>query len=146
MAFVGSRAELDRANALLASDKLHEGIAALLRAAAAQEATAKANGVAVKFSGGVSCERVLQAALKKLEADPYLALNIPHESNQAVIKKAYRRLALRFHPDKSAHTSVLFQVGMAAYQLLCDAARKRAYDRVYDRVVEKKRRTEAARP
>ena len=100
MAFVGSRAELDRANALLASDKLHEGIAALLRAAAAQEATAKANGVAVKFSGGVSCERVLQAALKKLEADPYLALNIPHESNQAVIKKAYRRLALRFHPDR----------------------------------------------
>jgi len=33
-------------------------------------------------------------------ADPYQTLNVPRDADDATIKKAYRKLALKWHPDK----------------------------------------------
>ncbi|CAM9538046.1 unnamed protein product, partial [Phaeothamnion confervicola] len=58
----------------------------------------------------------------------YTALGVSPTAAEADIKKAYRKLALRFHPDKQKATSLLFQAVQAAYDVLCDAEKRAAYD------------------
>jgi DnaJ family protein C protein 17 len=38
--------------------------------------------------------------------DPYKILDIPHTASEADVKKAYRQLALKLHPDKQSGTSL----------------------------------------
>ena len=35
-------------------------------------------------------------------ADPYQALNVPRDADDVTIKKAYRKLAKGYHPDRNA--------------------------------------------
>jgi len=35
-------------------------------------------------------------------ADPYQALNVPRDADDVTIKKAYRKLAKEYHPDRNA--------------------------------------------
>ncbi|KAH9854172.1 DnaJ-domain-containing protein [Lenzites betulinus] len=68
--------------------------------------------------------------------DLYDVLTVKHDASPDDIKKAYRRLALRFHPDKlttasegaKADASTKFQQVGFAYAVLSDEARRKRYD------------------
>ncbi|KAF9537591.1 hypothetical protein EC957_007944 [Mortierella hygrophila] len=64
----------------------------------------------------------------------YETLGIPKSSTQDEIKKAYRRLALRYHPDKVNVAEVpdhetRFRDIAAAYEVLSDPKKRQVYDR-----------------
>src|ERR1043166_8589793 len=64
--------------------------------------------------------------------DYYEVLGVSKEASESDIKKAYRRLARKLHPDvnpgdKSAQKR--FQEVQEAYDVLRDAEKRRAYDR-----------------
>jgi curved DNA-binding protein CbpA len=71
--------------------------------------------------------------------DPYKALNLPHNASSMEIKKSYRDLARRFHPDRLMSASEEekeqatkhFSRISAAYSLLMDPQRKAQYDHIY---------------
>jgi curved DNA-binding protein CbpA len=61
----------------------------------------------------------------------YSILGLTAEASQTDIKKAYRRLAFRYHPDHNRsgiHGEVRFRVIKEAYDTLTDPAIKRQYD------------------
>jgi molecular chaperone DnaJ len=67
--------------------------------------------------------------------DFYMILGVPRDATQAAIKRAYRRLAKKLHPDLGALQEAAiaraaddFQALQAAYEVLADAERRRRYD------------------
>ena len=57
----------------------------------------------------------------------------PENASEAEIKKAYRRLAMKHHPDrntgdKSAAAEQSFKEAKEAYEVLSDAQKRAAYD------------------
>ena len=61
----------------------------------------------------------------------YAELEIPRTSNQGEIKHAYRKLAIRYHPDKNpgnAESAEKFKSVCNAYAVLSDPNKKRQYD------------------
>ncbi len=62
--------------------------------------------------------------------DYYKILDIPREASQSDIKRAYRKLALKHHPDKnkSPNATKKFQDIGEAYSILSDPAKRRRYD------------------
>ncbi len=65
-------------------------------------------------------------------ADYYDILGVNHNASEGEIKKAYRQLALKYHPDKnpgdkSAETK--FKEAAEAYEVLCDPQKRARYDR-----------------
>lgn len=73
--------------------------------------------------------------------DPYRALNLSHDAGGEVIKRSYRQLAKKYHPDtwsapcfselEKQNATVVFQKVSAAYELLTDSDKKADYDRNY---------------
>jgi len=62
--------------------------------------------------------------------DLYERLGVSIAADAATLRRAYRRLALRFHPDRAgAAATGAFQRIAAAYDVLSDPARRAAYDR-----------------
>ncbi|XP_008832653.1 dnaJ homolog subfamily B member 3 [Nannospalax galili] len=65
--------------------------------------------------------------------DYYEALGVPRQASAEAIRKAYRRLALRWHPDKNPEhkeeAERRFKQVAQAYQVLSDARRREVYDR-----------------
>lgn len=63
----------------------------------------------------------------------YRVLDVDSTSNQATIKAAFRRLALRYHPDraKTGRAARRFPEIREAYEVLSDRAKRREYDKVY---------------
>lgn len=63
--------------------------------------------------------------------DYYKVLGIPKGASDDEIKKAYRKQALRYHPDKnkSAEAEDKFKEIAEAYDVLSDAKKKDIYDR-----------------
>jgi len=59
--------------------------------------------------------------------DYYQALNVDKTASQEDIKKAYRRLASKHHPDKGGDTKK-FQEIQTAYDVLSDPAKRQQYD------------------
>ncbi|KAG0002649.1 hypothetical protein BGZ80_007487 [Entomortierella chlamydospora] len=64
----------------------------------------------------------------------YEALEVPKTATQDEIKKAYRRLALRYHPDKVNPAEVpdhetKFREIAAAYEVLSDPKKRQVYDK-----------------
>ncbi|KAL2917985.1 hypothetical protein HK105_202399 [Polyrhizophydium stewartii] len=59
------------------------------------------------------------------------ALGVERNADQAAIKKAYRRMALRYHPDKTGNDPELverFQLIQKAYETLGDERKRAVYD------------------
>src|ERR687885_1514316 len=64
--------------------------------------------------------------------DYYEVLGIGRNATEQEIKSAYRRLAVRYHPDKNpgdAAAEERFKEAAEAYSILSDAEQRRRYDR-----------------
>jgi molecular chaperone DnaJ len=63
--------------------------------------------------------------------DYYKVLDVPRTATEADIKKAYRRLAMKYHPDRNpsdAEAEGRFKEAKEAYEVLCDDQKRAAYD------------------
>ena len=58
----------------------------------------------------------------------YQILGITTSASQDEIKKAYKKLAIKYHPDKNPNTEEEFKQINEAYQILSDSKKKRTYD------------------
>ncbi len=71
-----------------------------------------------------------------MSVDLYDILNIERDASQADIKSAYRRLALKYHPDHNPEDSrsvERFKEVTHAYEVLSDPQKRQAYDRLQRR-------------
>jgi molecular chaperone DnaJ len=62
--------------------------------------------------------------------DYYVLLGVPRNASPSTIKRAYKRLARKLHPDASAGSADDFRELQAAYETLIDAERRRRYDQI----------------
>ena len=64
-------------------------------------------------------------------ADYYKILGVDKKAGAADIKRAYRKLSLKYHPDKnpSPDASTKFAEIATAYDVLSDEDKRKAYDR-----------------
>jgi molecular chaperone DnaJ len=63
--------------------------------------------------------------------DYYQVLDVPRTATEAEIKKSYRRLAMKFHPDRNPDDNEAegrFKEVKEAYEVLTDAPKRAAYD------------------
>jgi molecular chaperone DnaJ len=63
--------------------------------------------------------------------DYYELLEVPRNASEADIKKAYRRLAMKYHPDRNPDdqgAEEKFKEAKEAYDVLSDARKRAAYD------------------
>jgi molecular chaperone DnaJ len=66
------------------------------------------------------------------EVDYYELLEVTKDADKSTIKKAYRKMAMKYHPDKNPGDSEAeekFKAVNEAYQVLSDDEKKQIYDR-----------------
>jgi len=66
------------------------------------------------------------------DTELYDRLDVTPDADEAAIKKAYRKMAMKYHPDKNpddASASEKFKQVSEAYEILSDAEKRAAYDR-----------------
>ncbi|MFN4263613.1 MAG: molecular chaperone DnaJ [Thioalkalivibrionaceae bacterium] len=66
------------------------------------------------------------------ERDYYEVLGVQRDASPDAIKKAFRRLAMKYHPDRNpgdAESEAKFKEARAAYEVLSDTEKRAAYDR-----------------
>lgn len=64
--------------------------------------------------------------------DYYEVLGVERNADEKVIKKAYRRVAMKYHPDRNSedkNAEEKFKEASEAYEILSDAQKRDAYDR-----------------
>ena len=64
-------------------------------------------------------------------SDFYQLLGVPRDASEADIKKAYRRVAMQYHPDRNSAPDAeeRFKACTEAYEVLRDPEKRTAYDR-----------------
>jgi molecular chaperone DnaJ len=63
--------------------------------------------------------------------DYYQVLGVSRDADEATIKKAYRKLAMKYHPDRNAgdvKSEEMFKEAKEAYEILTDPNKRAAYD------------------
>src|SRR3954469_12989324 len=63
--------------------------------------------------------------------DYYEILGVNRDADDEVIKKAYRKLAMKHHPDRNPDDKTAedkFKEAKEAYEVLCDSKKRAAYD------------------
>jgi len=68
-----------------------------------------------------------------MSQDYYSTLGVPKSASKQEIKKAYRKLAHKYHPDKGTGDEAKFKEANEAYQVLGDEKKRKEYD-TYGRV------------
>ena len=66
------------------------------------------------------------------KADYYQLLGVSRDADSDTLKKAYRKLAVKYHPDKNPdnpEAEAKFKEVSEAYEVLKDADKRAAYDR-----------------
>ena len=66
-----------------------------------------------------------------IQKDYYDVLGVPRQASEAEIKKAYRQLAIKHHPDKNDNDKAAeekFKEASEAYEVLSDAQKRQIYD------------------
>lgn len=77
----------------------------------------------------VEQEKIVKAIISQ-KGDYYRILSVEKSSTDVEIKKAYRKLALKVHPDKNTHPNAqeAFKIVCRAFEVLSDSTKKRIYD------------------
>ena len=63
--------------------------------------------------------------------DYYEVLEVSNSASDAELKKAFRRLAMKYHPDRNpddAEAEANFKEAKEAFEVLSDASKRAAYD------------------
>lgn len=70
--------------------------------------------------------------MSRVSRDPYDVLGVPNDADEATIKTAFRKLALKYHPDRNPGDETAeerFKEVSEAYAVLRDPDSRRQYDR-----------------
>ena len=70
--------------------------------------------------------------MSSTKRDYYEVLGVSRTADDAELKKAYRRMAMEFHPDRrpgDKEAEEKFKEAAEAYSVLSDAQKRQAYDR-----------------
>jgi molecular chaperone DnaJ len=66
-----------------------------------------------------------------MNRDYYEVLGVAREATAEEIKKAYRKMAMKYHPDRNpgdTEAEARFKEAAEAYEVLCDAQKRKIYD------------------
>ena len=78
-----------------------------------------------------------------IQKDLYKALGVKKTATEKEIKKAYRKMARKYHPDKNPKDKTKFIDIAEAHEILSDPEKRREYDDARREIRESKRRNAA---
>eukprot|EP00439_Symbiodinium_sp_Y106_P071256 s694_g12.t1 len=81
--------------------------------------------------------------------DPYKVLRVDKDADEETIRRSYKKLALKYHPDKNQGSETAqkrFQAISAAYDILRDPEKRKAYDKAAARAKAQKSQASQVRP